>query len=120
MNPIDLQSRIQLLLEDELSAEEFAELEAELLANPEALETYRAYTGLHCGLQDRGSFQASVESLPVVPVDRVLALQRRRVVKTSLLAAAAILLVSAVALRMSLVPERPVTMAGFEGSSSAP
>jgi ferric-dicitrate binding protein FerR (iron transport regulator) len=113
MTPPDLESSIQMLLDGELSAEEFRALEAELLENPEALDTYRNWVGLHCGLQHHGSLNAAVAKLPVVPIERVLALQRQRTVRISLLAAAAVLLVSAVALWINQSPFTPRTLAGF-------
>ncbi|HSP43019.1 MAG TPA: FecR domain-containing protein, partial [Luteolibacter sp.] len=113
MNPSELQSLIQRLLDGELTAGEFAALEAELSQNPEALATYRAWVGLHCGLQRHAMRHSAVAKLPVVPVDRVLTLQRRRTVRISLLAAAAVLLVSAVALWLKQSTPAPDSFAGF-------
>lgn len=96
MKPSELQALIQRLLDGELTAGEFAALETELLQNPEALATYRAWVNLHCGLHRHAMRDSAAAKLPVVPIDRVLTLQRRRTVKISLLAAAAVLLVSAV------------------------
>ncbi len=113
MSPSELQSLIQRLLDGELTAGEFAALEAELSQNPEALATYRAWVGLHCGLQRHAMRNSAVAKLPVVPVDRVLTLQRQRTVRISLLAAAAVLLVSAVALWINHSPPAPDSLAGF-------
>ena len=60
MSPTELQDRIQKLFDEDLSAEEFGELEAELLENPEALKTYCVWVDLHCRLQKNGSFQSAV------------------------------------------------------------
>lgn len=96
MKPSELQALIQRLLDGELTAGEFAALETELLQNPEALATYRAWVNLHCGLHRHAMRDSAAAKLPVVPIARVLTLQRRRTVRISLFAAAAVLLVSAV------------------------
>lgn len=116
MSPSELQSLIQHLLDGEISAEEFATLEAELSQNPEALETYRAWVGLHCGLQRHAMRHSAIAKLPVVPIDRVLILQRQRIVRISLLVTAAVLLVSAVALWITQSPSAPQTLADFRAA----
>ena len=73
MTRVELQHHIQLLLDREISADEFAVLETELLENPEALETYRGYANLHCCLQKHCDIHQIIKSLPVVPIDRLIA-----------------------------------------------
>jgi hypothetical protein len=114
MTQAELQHHIQLLLDREISADEFAELETELLENPEALETYRAYANLHCALQKHCDIQQLIKNQPVVPIDRVLALQRKFVVKVSLLGAAAIMLLSAVTMFYLQGPDRQLPLAKFQ------
>ena len=120
MNTSDFQNLIQRLLDGEITADEFAALEAELLENPEAIEAYRIYAGLHCGLERQGEIDAAIRHSPVVPIDRVLAMQRRRVAKISLLAAAAVVMISGLVLWRIMTPGTPAyqaTLRSAPGSS---
>jgi len=109
-----LQHHIQLLLDDEISADEFAVLETELLENPGALETYRAYARLHCGLYRHCDIQQMIKSPPVVPIDRILSLQRKFVAKVSLLGAAAIVILSAAVMFFFQTADHQPSLARFQ------
>ena len=109
-----LQHHIQLLLDDEISTDEFAVLETELLENPGALETYRAYARLHCGLHRHCDIQQMIKSPQVVPIDRVLSLQRKFVIKASLLGAAATILLSAVIMLFLQTTDHQPSLARFQ------
>lgn len=113
----ELHSRIQKLLDEEISAEDFEALEKELLENPEALEAYRLYVGIHCGLGRQSEVSAAIKRSPVVPIDRVMALQRRRVARISLLAAAAVVMLTGLVLWQTMAPTVPPVMASL---STAP
>jgi ferric-dicitrate binding protein FerR (iron transport regulator) len=108
MNQSDLEVQILLLLDGELPAGKAAVLEAKLLEDRDARETYGKLALLHNALETRYAVGAAVEQMAVVPVERIILRQRRRMVKGSLLAAAAILLVSAVTMWQILSPDRPV------------
>lgn len=100
----ELHSRIQQLLDEDISAEDFEALERELLENPEALEAYRLYVGIHCGLGRQSEVSAAIKQSPVVPIDRVIALQRRRVARISILAAAAVVMLTGLVLWWTMAP----------------
>ncbi len=114
MKPSELQSLIQKLIDGEISAEEFSALDDELARSAEARETYRLFTGLHSGLVRRGEIDAAIHSGPVVPIDRVMALQRRRVARISLLASAAAIVLTGLALWMTMTPETPSVFASVK------
>ncbi|MBT8038471.1 MAG: FecR domain-containing protein [Verrucomicrobiae bacterium] len=111
MNLPDLEIRIQQLFDDELTEEQFAELETELLENPEAMDLYLSYSGLESDLKHHASYQETAEKLPVVPIEELLAQQRRRAIRVSLLSAAAVLIIAAVIMWMQQVPNTPDTIA---------
>lgn len=116
MNPDstdDLQSRILQWLDGDLGETEAMRLDAELLGNPEARVLYLQLATLHSALEERYASQASNHGAPVVPIERLLARQRQRIVRDSLLAAAAILVISAIALWLKMVPRSPDTLASF-------
>lgn len=118
--PDDLQGRILQWLDGELEENEAKHLDAELLGNPEARALYLQLAALHSALEDRYASQASIQSTPLVPVERLLARQRQRMVKGSLLAAAAVLVVSAAIFWMITAPETPTALASFRlGPDSA-
>ncbi|MCH7225434.1 FecR domain-containing protein [Haloferula sp. A504] len=113
MIPPDLQPQMLRMLDGELSVGELAALEAELEVNPEARKAWQKLSRLHSALEVHYESQANIAKLPVVPIDRVLARQRRRVLKTSLLAAAAVLVISAAALWVKTIPSSAVTIASI-------
>ena len=122
MNPSDTQQnmpdtvapRIQRLIDDDLTADELAALESELMESPEAMETYHDFITLHCALEDKINSALVVKAQSVVPIERVLALQRRFAVKASLIAAAAIILLTAVTLFFLPGPDRQAPLANFQ------
>ena len=101
MTETDVQHQIQKLLDGEISADELAALETELMDNPEAMETYRDFLELHCALEDEIDGARMVRSQSVVPIDRILALQRKFNIKASLMGAAAIVLLTMVTCTLS-------------------
>ncbi|MFK7910542.1 MAG: FecR domain-containing protein [Akkermansiaceae bacterium] len=107
----DLEIRIQQLLDDELTGEQFTELETELLENPEAMELYLSYAGLDSDLKHHASYQKKAEQLPVVPVTELLAQQRNRAIRISMLSAAAVLAIVAVVMWIIKAPATPDTLA---------
>ena len=113
MNQSDLEIQILKLLDGELDRAAAATLERALLADPGAMETYQAMVQLHNALETRYLAGTTVDQMTVVPVDRIISRQRRRIIKGSLLAAAAILLVSAITMWMILAPHRPVSVGSF-------
>ncbi len=110
MTPPELQRQMLRMLDGDLPVEELAVLEAELLANPEARDDWRQLARLHSALESRFASEAAIEKIPVVPIKRVIALQRRRMVKTALTAAAVIFMLAIVTLWMITAVElRPRT-----------
>ncbi len=122
MNPPDRQQdapqnmgqRIQRLIDGDLTAAELAALETELMESPEAMETYRAYLELDCALEEQIGSEQAVKNQPVVPVARILAMQRKLVIKVSMLGAAAIVLLTAVGMWFFQAPAQNLTLAKFE------
>lgn len=94
MNRPEIELSIQRLLDEDLSADEFAALEAELSVNPDALQLYLRSAQLHCGLQSHFSFLESVEKLPSFSLEPARPLKTRRKVTYSLMAAAALVFIA--------------------------
>lgn len=120
MNPQDYQHLIQQLIDGEISAGDFARLDGELRQNPEALAAYRLYAGIHSGLVRKGEIDAAIRTSPVVPINRVMALQRRQVARNSLLAAAAVIVISGLVLWQTMAPKKSAvqaTLSSTPGSS---
>lgn len=111
MNPTDYNHLIQQLLDGEISAGDFAQLDEELKQNPEALMAYRLFAGIHCGLERKGEIDAAIRTAPVVPIDRLMTLQRRKIIRTSLLAAAAVIVLSGLVLWQIMAPEKSAVQA---------
>lgn len=119
--PTDLQARILALLDGALDRDDAARLDAELCASREARDLFRQLAALHSALEDQGASKADVRRMkPLIPMDRVLVDQRRQMVRTSLLAAAAVMALLALVLWFKMVPRTPVTFADFRlGPDSA-
>lgn len=119
MIPPDLHSQMLRMLDGELSSGELEALEAELEVNPEARKLWQKLSRLHSALEVHHASQANIAQFPVVPVDLVLARQRRRVVKASLMAAAALILISTVVLWRVMAPAAPSTFADFHAATKS-
>ena len=119
MSQNDLESRILDLLDGNLAAGEAAELEALLLRDEGARETYLALVAIHNGLESRFTAASTVQQMSIIPIDRLVAAQQRRVIRGSLIAAAAILVISAVSMWMILAPKTPATVATLRTTSDA-
>lgn len=88
---------MQRLLDDEtLTPEDFTALENELLNSSAAREQWRELARLHNALEIRCASQVAVDAVKIVPIDRILANQRKKIAKISSLAAAAVILISAI------------------------
>ena len=114
MTEADVQHQIQKLLDGEISADELAALETELMDNPEAMDSYREFLDLHCALEEEIDNAQILKTQSVVPIDRLLALQRKFTVKVSLLGAAAVLLLAAVTMWYFQTPDHQPPLAKFQ------
>ncbi|BCX47973.1 PEP-CTERM domain-containing protein [Haloferula helveola] len=114
MNRQEIEQRILSLLDGELSREEAAELEAVLRSDREALRTYVKLVDLHNTLETRFSIADSAGRAGQLRADRVMARQRRRNAKRSLLAAAAVLLGLVATMAIILAPSSPPQVAVFD------
>lgn len=116
MNPDpteDLIERIHRLLDGEMEAHELAKLDAELRNDPEARKIYIETAALHSALQVQFSSQAELSRTHIIPIDRLLARQQKRIIRFASLATAAILMISAIVL-WSNFSARPTSLARFE------
>ena len=106
MKDADFETRVLTLLDGQLSPEEAARLEQDLLASEKARETYEQLVLLHNALESRFEVKPVVQNTAVIPMERLVTDQQRRVVKFSLLAAAALLVISGVVMWLILAPQR--------------
>ncbi|QQL45861.1 LamG-like jellyroll fold domain-containing protein [Sulfuriroseicoccus oceanibius] len=114
MNLEELELLVGDLLDGSLSGEKRAELEAALMASPEARERFSELLQLH------NAMEIHTEGLPsakwgraVIPVERVMRRQRRKIMRIAVMAAAAVIVLGAVVMRMIHVPHA-AELAGFE------
>ncbi|QTN31156.1 FecR domain-containing protein [Akkermansiaceae bacterium] len=110
----DLQFRILGLLDGTLGEGEAARLDAELLGSREGRELFHQLATLHSVIEEQAASKAEIRRVPIIPIELLLARQRRTLLRNSLLAAAAVLLVSFIALWLKMAPERPETYAKFQ------
>jgi hypothetical protein len=112
-HPDDLQVRILRLLDGELGDEEVIRLDAELRASREARALFIQLAALHSALEDQGNSCAAIRKVPVIPIERLLARQRQRAIRTALFAAAAVVLLSLLGLWLKMAPQPAAALAGF-------
>lgn len=106
MTPRQLDFAIQRLLDGSLPPDEFGELKQALASDPAALETYLECVDLHTLLRAHASSRLEHNPFPNL-VQATIRRQQRRALRISMLAAAAVVLLAAVALRLILTPEMP-------------
>ena len=114
----DLQNRILHLLDGNLDKEAVSHLDEELRESHEARKLYIQLSTLHSALEEEGSAHSSNELEPVIPIERLLARQRRRIITNTLWASAAILILSFVILWFKMVPDS-APVAKFQLSSDS-
>lgn len=101
MTTPQLNRLIQELLDGRISAEELPILEAELEASEDARELYLDTVEIHSFLTQQE--MPSALKRKIVPMDRILRRQKRRSLRVAMLAAAAVLLLALVAMRMFFI-----------------
>ncbi len=116
--PDDLTNRILKLLDGALEDGEIHRLDAELKASREARDLFRQLAILHSTLEEQGEARNQI-GRTLIPMERLLADQRRAMVRNSLVAAAAVLLVSALVLWVKMIPRAPATLGEFRVGSGA-
>lgn len=109
----DLRARIQSLLEGTLDPDEVVRLDAELRESREARALYLQYASLLSALEEQASSHAAIAHVPVIPIERLLARQRKRMMRNSLLAAAAVILISAVGFWLKMAAPHAAPVASF-------
>ena len=108
-----LQDRILALLDGTLGDDELRELDAELKSSREARDLLRQLATLHSTLEEQGESKSQM-GRALIPMERLLADQRRAMVRNSLLAAAAVLMISALALWVKMTPSSAVPIASLQ------
>jgi hypothetical protein len=96
------------MLDGELSAGELIALETELLENEAARQVYLKLAMLHSDLEVVYSGQSTLAKEKVVPIDLIITRQRKRVLRISMYAAAAIVMISMTLLFLTKMPENPI------------
>ena len=117
MNPGELETRIQQLLDGELHPDHWPALREALEQSAEARRIYSEHARIHTQLmrirRERSSLRPGI-----VPVERMLDFQRSRQLKVAGLAAAAVIALTAVIMHFVLVQNRnlPVKLTAGPGS----
>ncbi len=116
LTSIQIETKIQELLEGVLPAEQWPVLREELLNSEEARAYYCMHVKMHTLLSLRSErIQFNKLREPIIPVDKILQIQRKKSLGYAAMSAAAILMIAIVAMWMVFVPEVPPTLT-FESS----
>ncbi|MBT8044468.1 MAG: FecR domain-containing protein, partial [Verrucomicrobiae bacterium] len=113
MNDGQFESYLSRVLENDLSAEEFAEFERHLASSPEARAQYLDAVDVHnlldLSLQAKIPTQRGISN--VVDVQRIIGKQRRKSMRIAAMSAAAIFVIGLACLGFFMVKERPPALA---------
>ena len=104
MNSFKLENIIQMTLDGSVSQQDFALLEAELIANPASLHTYRQYARLSSSLDTLHEAQLLIGHSSVVPVDKVITFNKKRARIISLATAAVAVIALSIGLHFKQAP----------------
>lgn len=111
--PEDLESRILQLLDGEMDDKGIARLDAELRGDKRARELYLQTAALHSALQTHHISRSHAPLMPVIPMKRLLARHHHQQIRYSLMAAAALILISAVTLWLITALRTQPSLASF-------
>ncbi|MFC4992631.1 LamG-like jellyroll fold domain-containing protein [Rubritalea tangerina] len=109
MNPDDsqLDSLILDLLDGSISPSDHVTLQQTLKSDPAARTRYQQLTEIHNLLEIEAEHQHPTLKAEVLPMEKIVSRQRWRFAKRSLIAAAALILISALVLQVTLL-DRPI------------
>lgn len=110
-----LEKLIQDLVEGGIDPHELVRLEAELISNPQSMSRYLAYQDLNNLLEVRADICRQLPS-PVVPVELILKRQKLKTFRTAMLSAAALVLLTLVAMNLFFVDTKQGNGLTFESS----
>lgn len=107
MNPSDFESALIGLLDGEISPEDFAELKVYLADSADARMRYLDFAELHNLLELELSARPVIQpgATEVISVERIVARQQRKTLRWSAVAAAALVMLMGILLRLVLTPE---------------
>lgn len=116
LSPIQLETRIQELLDGTLSEEHWPELMRELQESEEARRLYCKHSRMHGLLgQHAKGLRALTTPVPTIPIQQIIGKQRKKLIAYSSIAAAAIVLITLVALQFIFI-SKPEHSLAFETS----
>jgi hypothetical protein len=119
MKPDNLESQMLRMLDGDLTAEEAAELDQELIASPEARATWRRLAQIHSCLETRFAAKKTINQSTPVPIERVLQDQRSKAIRLSVFAAAAAIVIVGAVLWMIATPDPTPRLATFQVASGS-
>ncbi|NWK55046.1 FecR domain-containing protein [Verrucomicrobiaceae bacterium N1E253] len=110
MKPDELETKIQDLVDGNVSQDDYDLISTEIKSKPKAMKLYLAYVDLANMVALDAAEQA--QFTPVISIDQVVTRQKRRTMKVALLSAAAILVIGLITMRLFFVdPETPPSLA---------
>lgn len=119
LSPVQLETRIQELVEGILDETHWPELRAELMRSEDARELYAAHVRMHSILERRvKGLKAVLAHESLLPVDQLEETRQRRSLRRAALAAAAVLILTAALMWMVLPAPAPPPIA-FEATSGS-
>lgn len=110
----DIQVRILWLLDGDLEDEELIRLDAELRSSREARVQFLKLSALHSALEIQGDAKAAIKNVPVIPIELHLTRQRQKMVRNSLFAAAAVVLLSLLGIWLKISSQPTSALAEFQ------
>ncbi|MCP5538292.1 MAG: FecR domain-containing protein [Akkermansiaceae bacterium] len=119
LTPVQLETRIQELLEGTLPEAHWPALRERLMTSEQARELYCHYARMTTLLRQRSrGIKSLAAPTPAVPVEELLRVQRRKASRVAVFAAAAVLVIALMAMRLFFVqePQPALTFASAPGT----
>lgn len=111
LTPTQLETQIQELLEGTLPESRWPGLREELMNSEQARRLYCQYARMQSLLRQRGRGIESLTSpIPIIPMEDLIRERRRKSTRVAMFAAAALLLITLVTMRLIFLPEVQPTL----------
>ena len=108
MSPETFESYLSRLFDNDLSPQEFSELEAHFMSSPKARARYLECVDFQniIELELSNHPQQQLGSSNIVPIDRIISRQKRRTAMIASFAAAALIMIGVMVMTVLIVPEK--------------
>lgn len=120
MKTEEFDAALSLLIDNEIPPELFQDLQDHLLESEEAQWQYLHHMETHVVLSlEAGLTSMRKDPATIIPMERIIARQKRKVLRFAMMASAAVILIAGLIAALVLLPQAEVPLAHIKGSTFA-